>query len=705
MESEMAGAQATSGGEINREELERRMEEARESISQTVTDIKESVTSQYQQVRDLAGETTDWREQVQAHPLLYSLGAFAAGALAAYALSRSSRPAERSPAVLPARALERDSLGREVAKGRAVNRLKGALAEIEDRLVGELSDIGKNVLLPLLIDKLKERFGVDLSARRQAAGGAGESERLRAGGRESGEERLLLSREKSETERARGQVLVRGAGQASEEERRWAIPVPPDVSVHLSEEALPAYHEGMLVLKLRPQTDNFMTFLSEGFEAAGAFSASPGLSVLSLFEEAGKVKRVVPLARRARATAFAEPHRMMEALSTTLFPASADDPNAGVSVVELENDSDADALQTFLKRDPNVEFVSRVPVRYLLASRSPVGDMEPMAVPPPNLVMWNLHKIRWEEARLLPDFREATNINVAVFDTGVDRDHPDLAGRVQNYFFDHPEFPDLSSDQDIVGHGTHVCGTVGALINNAFGVNGICECRLHVWKIFNDKPEYIWARNMFAYVVDPVMYRAALGECVDMDIDVVNLSIGGAGEPDDSEKRLFRLLIEKGTAVVAAMGNSRQAGSPTFYPAALPNVIAVGATSVDDTVASFSNSGQHITLSAPGVAIWSTMPRYQGQAGFFAVSGPGGLPVPGKPIPRETNYFANQGTSMAAPHVAAAVALLLAKYGKMSVSGVREALVKSVDRVPGMDGNTFHRDFGAGRLNLLRLLR
>lgn len=733
MESEMARAPETLGGETNKEERQRRLgeerqrrlEEARESISQTVTELKES-----KQVRDPAVETPDWREQVRAHQLLYSLSAFAAGALAAYALSRASSPSEaaredygeggpaRSGRDLPtahvgaarptptARVPGRESSKPEAAKGRTVSRLEDELAEMKERLAGELSDVGRNVLLPLFVNKLKERFGIDLSTRREGAGGAGEAERLRAGGREtveSDEERLLTG-ERSLPRRERPRASVRGAGEVGGEERWRDVPVVPEVPVLLSEADLPAYHEGMLILRLRPQAENFMTVMSEGFEAPGAFSASPGLSVLSLFEEAGKIKRVVPLSRR-HAQASAEPRGAMEALSASLSMISADDPNAGVSIVELEHDSDTDALQKLLEKDPYVESVSQVPARYLLASPSPLGDMEPMAVPPADLVMWNLHRIQWEEARRLPDFKEATSINVAVFDTGVDSTHPDLAGRVQNYFFDHPKLPDLSSDRDIVGHGTHVCGTIGALLDNAFGVKGICACRLHVWKIFNDRPQYIRSRNMFAYVVDPVMYRTALADCVDMDIDVVNLSIGGPGQADDTEKSLFRLLIEKGTSVVAAMGNSRQVGSPTSYPAALPNIIAVGATSVDDTVASFSNAGDHITLSAPGVAIWSTMPTYPGHAGLFAATCADGQAVQGKPIPRETNYFANQGTSMAAPHVAAAVALLRAKYGKMSPSDVRDRLVKSADRVPGMDGKTFHRDFGAGRLNLLRLLQ
>jgi subtilisin family serine protease len=152
------------------------------------------------------------------------------------------------------------------------------------------------------------------------------------------------------------------------------------------------------------------------------------------------------------------------------------------------------------------------------------------------------------------------------------------------------------------------------------------------------------------------------------------------------------------------MGNERQQGSPTSYPAAIDGVIAVGATSLDDSVADFSNRGNHIAISAPGVAIWSTLPTYAGQFGFQAVPGPTGQPVEGKPMRRETDYDAWPGTSMATPHVTASVALLFANKGKMSSDKVRQRLSATADKVPGMNGQPHHADYGAGRLNLLRLL-
>src|SRR5262249_23257145 len=141
------------------------------------------------------------------------------------------------------------------------------------------------------------------------------------------------------------------------------------------------------------------------------------------------------------------------------------------------------------------------------------------------------------------------------------------------------------------------------------------------------------------------------------------------------------------------------------YPAAIPGVIAVGASTADDSAADFSNFGSHIALCAPGKAIWSTLPTYAGQDGFRAVTGPDGNPRPGAPIPRETDYDAWDGTSMATPHVTAAAAGALGqKGGPIPPADLKDLLMKAVDQVPGMQGQTFTPDYGTGRLNLRKLL-
>ncbi|WP_457852820.1 S8 family peptidase [Sinorhizobium medicae] len=389
-------------------------------------------------------------------------------------------------------------------------------------------------------------------------------------------------------------------------------------------------------------------------------------------------------------------------------------PGGAASLVELASDADLRELQLALAGDPSVASVSRVPRRYLTAKMSrksskpsAVGRERTATAPPPAYTMWNLRKINWQEARDLNGFNDASEIKVAVLDTGIDAGHPDLKDQIAGYIYEHPDLPGASSDQDLIGHGTHVAGTIGATINNDVGINGISQARIHAWKIFDDRPDLLTHPDgtaEFAYFVDPVMYLRALLDCVDAGIDVINLSIGGGGAPDPTESAAFEALLAGGTSIIAAMGNERREGSPISYPAAMPGVIAVGATNLQDRITSFSNRGNHVAIAAPGDAIWSTLPTYPGQTAWRAEKGPDGHWWQGKAAIRETDYDAWPGTSMAAPHVAAAAALFIANGGDRDPAAIRDALLASADKVPAMGGQDFTPDFGYGRLNLKRLI-
>jgi len=466
-------------------------------------------------------------------------------------------------------------------------------------------------------------------------------------------------------------------------------------------EKQPEYFEDMLYVQFRPEASSvFSTALTSdlGFKM-------PGFNTLSKLEKGNLIRRITPIKRTEPIAG--QPFGVASLLFTSKeapLPLETD-PNEGVSLVELDPSANLEQTHKALMEDPTVAFVSRVPMRYLLARRRKTSVMTTLDTPPAASTLWNLSKIKWDEARALPNFKEARNISIAVLDTGIEETHPDLQNQVALYRYLHPDFPAASGPKDLVGHGTHVSGTICALINNNVGINGICKCNLKMWKIFTDKPRYIPQFQAFIYVVDPIMYPRALSDCLVEEVHVINLSIGGGAPPAPNEQALFAQLINRGRIIVAAMGNDRKNGSPTSYPAAIPGVIAVGATSINDAVADFSNSGNHISIAAPGVAIWSTVPTYKGQKGFRAMIGPGGNPVEGQPIPRETDYAAWQGTSMATPHVTASVALLLATQGSFTAIGARKRLMQTADKVPGMLGANFHPDFGAGRLNLENLLR
>jgi hypothetical protein len=471
----------------------------------------------------------------------------------------------------------------------------------------------------------------------------------------------------------------------------------------------PAYHKAKLIVKFAREAAVPMTSISAGLGRARAFAAvaeHTGLEVLHRFERAGLIRRAIPLSRKVvLPLAEAGPRRAFATMAASVQPEVAQDANSRVSVIELETDESVAELRAALAADQMVEYVSRVPIRYLCVPRKRASPaLRSSAAVPPTSTMWNLSAIKWAEARGQIGFEDATEIKVAVLDTGVDGEHPDLQERVSNYVYAHPLLPNASGPKDYIGHGTHVSGTIAAKIGNVVGINGICSCPLWIWKIFDDEPHYDAFRDRFVYYVDTPMYHRALEDCLDEGIRVVNLSIGGPGEPDPNERSLFDRLLAAGTSVVAAMGNDRQEGSPISYPAAIPGVIAVGATDIGDNVASFSNRGAHISLTAPGDTIWSTLPTYLGQTGFRARHLPDGATMTGEPIGRDMNYAAWSGTSMASPHIAAAAALLLAKTSGLAPALVREKLMGTADRVAAMGAETFHQDYGAGRLNLLRLL-
>jgi hypothetical protein len=311
---------------------------------------------------------------------------------------------------------------------------------------------------------------------------------------------------------------------------------------------LPEYHEGQLIVKMRPFASP-MGIVAANFSPASPLT-TPGMSALSFFENAGLIKRIIPLATPATTEdlpagtmSFGASSSAMSMLAASAQPPTADDPNAGVSIIELQRDRDVSDLQIALAQDPNVEFVSRVPVRYLHIARKKqttkkddnqeaakdsaganLGGAGIMAVPPPASTMWNLQKIMWQQARILPNFRDANNIKVAVLDTGIEQLHPDLSGRIARYLFNYTGIPSASSNRDIIGHGTHVAGTIAALVVNNVGINGICNCRLHAYKIFDDTPDFDSRSGEFVYFVDTAMYHRALAECIQQRVDVVNKS-------------------------------------------------------------------------------------------------------------------------------------------------------------------------------------
>ncbi|MDY0097448.1 MAG: S8 family peptidase [Candidatus Dojkabacteria bacterium] len=222
-----------------------------------------------------------------------------------------------------------------------------------------------------------------------------------------------------------------------------------------------------------------------------------------------------------------------------------------------------------------------------------------------------------------------TGIKIAVIDTGVQKDHPDLVTNLGTGY----DFVNNDSDaNDDNGHGTHVAGIATATLNQA-GVVGVSNTS----KIM---PVKVLNAQGYGYLSDVAkgIYYAA-----DNGARVINLSLGA---PTDSSilKDAVNYATSKGVLIVAAAGND--SGAPCSYPASYSNVICVMATDSRNMLASFSNIGGE--LSAPGVYNYST---YIG-----------------------STYKYLSGTSMATPHVAGASALLFSICPTCTSSEIRSLL-------------------------------
>ena len=200
-----------------------------------------------------------------------------------------------------------------------------------------------------------------------------------------------------------------------------------------------------------------------------------------------------------------------------------------------------------------------------------------------------------------------------------------------------------------------------------------------MWKIFKDTP------IEGEFYVDGEIYLRALGLFPNTGCTVLNLSIGGT-EQSQTEALLFRRLRNRDIIVLAAMSNEYRERNPVEFPAAYPGVLAVGAISPDLRRASFSNTGPHIWLVAPGEDILSTVPM---KASAYRT---------------ETGYASWDGTSMATPHVSGAVALYRAKNPGTTFDQVANALKRSAKRLPEMKKKKFTATLGHGVVYLPTLL-
>ncbi|MDJ0692711.1 MAG: S8 family peptidase [Xenococcaceae cyanobacterium MO_188.B32] len=271
---------------------------------------------------------------------------------------------------------------------------------------------------------------------------------------------------------------------------------------------------------------------------------------------------------------------------------------------------------------------------------------------------WNLHTINVEQAW---DETKGDGVTVAVIDTGVTK-VPDL--KLTKFVRGYDFVNDRVSANDDNGHGTHVAGTIAQSTNNGYGVAGIA----YEAKVMPLKVLAAGGGGTIADIAEAIKFAA------DRDVDVINMSLGGAGE-SHLMKEAIDYAYNKDVVIIAAAGNeNRNAAS---YPARYPHVISVAATDAAGEKAPYSNYGAGVDISAPGGS--ETAKIIQNTI---------------DPSTGESTFVGFQGTSMAAPHVAGVAALVKAS-GVSEPEQVLDVLKRSARRVQEDPLN----HFGAGHLN------
>ncbi|MEV4876501.1 S8 family peptidase [Streptomyces cyaneofuscatus] len=270
---------------------------------------------------------------------------------------------------------------------------------------------------------------------------------------------------------------------------------------------------------------------------------------------------------------------------------------------------------------------------------------------------------------------DGTGTKIAVVDTGIDATHPDLAGRVvaERNFSGSPDA------KDRVGHGTHVASTAAGTGAKDARFKGVAPgARLISAKVLDDRG-----------VGDDSGIIAGVDWAVAQGADVINMSLGGPDTPgiDPMEAQVNKVSAEKGVLFTIAAGNSGPGRGTVASPGSADAALTVGAVDDDDAIADFSGVGPRTgdgavkpDLTAPGVAITAA-----------AAAGTGGQNPPG--------YATKDGTSMAAPHVAGAAAILKQKNPAWTGAQIKAALTGSA---VGGSHTVFQQ--GAGRLAVDRAI-
>ncbi|TCB92795.1 type VII secretion-associated serine protease mycosin [Micromonospora zingiberis] len=295
------------------------------------------------------------------------------------------------------------------------------------------------------------------------------------------------------------------------------------------------------------------------------------------------------------------------------------------------------------------------------ASRAPGCATPPAPARPVSAVPWPQQRYAPER---LQSLATGSGVTVAVVDSGVDRSHPQLAGRVLTG----TDLLDAGGDgtRDCVGHGTGVASLIAATARDDLGLRGLAP-KARILPVRVSEQQVVDGRGT-GRTVAPEDFARAIRWAVDNDADVVNLSVVlYADHP--AVRSAVGYALARNVIVVAAVGNLHGSGDPRPYPAAYEGVLGVGAIGADGLRADFSQVGSYVDLVAPGTDV------------LIAAPGQG--------------HHRAEGTSYAAPFVAATAALVREYRPELSAEEVVGRLLATADPAPG-------HGYGSGVLNPYR---
>ena len=389
-----------------------------------------------------------------------------------------------------------------------------------------------------------------------------------------------------------------------------------------------------------------------------------GAPVASASSSSGELARIARAQAPVRLLVGVRAHSALGAVAAELRDLGAQpEPFGLIGVVAARVPSGAAAVAA-LRDDPRVAYIERDP--RLRAAADEFDSVDPSTS---IKFTWAYDTVRAGEA--IAAVNGGSSRTVAVLDTGVDVNHPDLAGKVERSFDTSSGSSDVT---DFVGHGTFVTGLIAAIDGNGLGGKGVAG---------TTKVIAIRASTNGSFALSDLI--RGIDFSIRRGASVINMSLAGQGFTQ-SHARALEVAFLNDVLPVAASGNNAENGNPLEFPAAAVGGrqgsrgigLSVAATKPDGGVASFSNHNAFVSLAAPGASandcrfgVFSTLPPTtvpawnEGGCPLLFTGGSGG------------HYGYGEGTSFAAPIVSGLAAVAWQAQPRLASEQVADVLVRS----------------------------